>query len=181
MASEIWFRNADRRVPFLWDDSAQPPARWHSAGRGPAQYASDTPEGAWAEFLRHEGISSPDDLGGISRSLWALEVDLTGEELAEPALPPATLTGGLVSYPDCRAEAERLRADGATALVTVTAALLPGSAAGEVVAAGELHSATPPRDGRTLCLFGNRPTLVGHRCVEAGQPPERVLALTRPL
>ena len=29
----IWFRNADSRWPFLWQDASQPPARWH-AGRG---------------------------------------------------------------------------------------------------------------------------------------------------
>jgi hypothetical protein len=37
------------------------------------------------------------------------------------------------------------------------------------------------REGQTICLFGLRPELVEHRCVEAGQPPERVLELTRQL
>jgi RES domain len=180
VAIEVWFRHADRRVPFLWDIEEQPPARWHAAGRGPAQYASDTPEGAWAEFLRHEGITDREDLDGISRSLWMLEVELGGEQLAEPSLPLTTLTGGLSSYPECQEEAERLRDKGASGLVAPAAALLPGCASGEVVELGELHAATA-RDGRTLCLFGARPALVGHQCVEAGQPPGRVLELTRQL
>jgi hypothetical protein len=178
VAIEVWFRHADRRVPFLWEIEQQPPARWHAAGRGPAQYASDTPEGAWAEFIRHEGITERADLDGVSRSLWALEVELDDEQLDEPSLPAATLTGDLSSYHDCQEEAERLRDDGATGLISPAAALLYGAACGEVVESGELHPAQV-KDGRTLCLFGTRPTLVGHRCVEGGQPPTRVLELTR--
>lgn len=180
MAVEVWFRNADRRVAFLWESAAQPPARWHAAGRGPVQYASDTPEGAWAEFIRHEGITDPEDLGGISRTLWALEIELDAETLAEPSLAPASLFGDLDSYPACQAEAERLRADGASALVAPAAALLYGAACGEVVESGELRPA-PVKDGRTLCLFGPRPRVVGHQCFEVGQPSERVLGLTRQL
>lgn len=178
MAVETWFRHADRRVPFLWESAAQPPGRWHAAGTGPVQYASDTPEGAWAEFVRHEGITDPSDLDGVSRSLWALEVEIDEEELGEPELPVRTLRGGVTSYASCQAEAERLRADGASALVAPSAALLPGMACGEVVDASELRPGVY-REGQTLCLFGLRPGLVGHRCVEEGQPPERVLELTR--
>ena len=49
----IVFRNTDIDTPFLWETGAQPPARWHGAGEGPAQYFSSTPEAAWAEFLFH--------------------------------------------------------------------------------------------------------------------------------
>jgi hypothetical protein len=180
MSVEIWFRHADRRVPFLWESEEQPAARWHVTGRGPAQYASDTPEGAWAEFLRHEEISEAEDLAGISRSLWALEIDREQEELAEPSLPQEMLTGGLESYPNCQEEAERLRAGGATGLLAPAAALFPGGAGGEIVASGELREA-PERDGQTLCLFGRRPDLRGHRCIGDGRPSERVLGLTRQL
>ena len=180
MPIENWFRHADRRVPFLWESAAQPSARWHSAGSGPVQYASDTPEGAWAEFIRHEGITDPTDLDGVSRSLWALEIEFDDEVLDKPNLPAAVLLGDLSSYPLCQAEADRVRRDGATGLVSRAAALLPGAASGELVDAGELRPG-PARDGQTLCLFGTRPALVGHRCVETGQPPRRVLGLTRHL
>jgi RES domain len=180
MAIQIWFRNVDRRVPFLWESTDQPSARWHAAGRGPVQYASDTPEGAWAELIRHEGITDPDDLAGISRSLWALEVEVSDEKLGEPSLASANLLGDLDSYPTCQAEAERLRTEGASGLISASAALLHGAACGEVVESGELRPG-PVKDGRTLCLFGPRPQVVGHQCVEDGRPPERVLGLTRQL
>jgi hypothetical protein len=178
LAVQTWFRHADRRVPFLWESAGQPPGRWHAAGEGPAQYVSDTPEGAWAEFIRHEGITDPADLGDVRRSLWALEIEPEHEDLAEPELPTATLIGGLSSYPSCQAEASRLREGGASGLIAHSAALLPGMACGEVVEGGELRPGAD-RDGLTLCLFGLRTELVGHRCVEGGQPPERVVELTR--
>ena len=178
--SETWFRHADRRYPFLVEGAGQPSARWHAAGRGPVQYLADTPEGAWAEFLRHEGITSREDLAGVTRALWAVEVDRDTETVAEPSLPAELLTGGIGSYAACRAEAERLRGTGATAILAPSAALLPAGASGEVTISGGLRPAAP-RDGLTLSLFGERPELAGHVCVEAGAAPERVLALTRPL
>jgi hypothetical protein len=165
-------------VPLLWEGEEQPEGRWHREGRGPAQYASDTPEGAWTEFLRHEAITHPADLAGISRSLWALAVELDEEQLAEPRLPLGTLIGDRSSYPACQEEAERLRGDGATGLIAPAAALLSGGASGEVVQHGKIVPG-PRTDGRTLCLFGPRPAVVGHRCVDAGRPPERVVELTR--
>jgi hypothetical protein len=54
----IVFRHADPSLPFLWEDVGQPPARWHGDGDGPVQYFTDTPDGAWAEFLRHEEIKA---------------------------------------------------------------------------------------------------------------------------
>ena len=70
----IGYRHCDRRFPFLWSDSSQPPARWHSLGEGPANYFADTPVGAWAEFIRHEGITEEADLASVDRSLWAVEI-----------------------------------------------------------------------------------------------------------
>ena len=61
----ILFRHCDRRFPFQWDAASQPAARWHADGEGPAQYLADTPVGAWAEFLRHEGITDEADLSGV--------------------------------------------------------------------------------------------------------------------
>ena len=82
----ILFRHCDRRFPFLWESSAQPGARWHAEGEGPVQYFADTPSGAWAEFLRHEGVREEKDLGGIRRALWAVEVRVEALDVREPAL-----------------------------------------------------------------------------------------------
>lgn len=90
----ICFRNVDTRWPFLWEDATQPPARWHGVGEGPAQYLADTPDGAWAEFLRHEEIDDPTDLAGVRRHLWAVEVP-DDEPFEVPELADDVLRGGL--------------------------------------------------------------------------------------
>ena len=171
----IGFRHADPRCPFLWEGADQPAARWHAAGGGPAHYFSDTPDGAWAEFLRHEEISDPEDLATIRRDLWA--VDLGDPSLASPDLPREVLTGGHTSYSACQAEASRLRRLGARGLDTPTAALVPGGAGGWRVDGGLQPG--EPRGGRVFVLFGRRPELVGWRATAAGQPGGELLAVVR--
>src|SRR5207237_7071664 len=68
------FRQVDARYPFLWEDHRQPAGRWHADGDGPAHYFSDTPDGAWAEFLRHEEITDAADLSTIRRQIWAVDI-----------------------------------------------------------------------------------------------------------
>jgi len=84
-------------MPFLWQSAAQPEARWHGTGDGPANYFADTPVGAWAEFLRHEEITDPADLAGVRRSLWVVELPDSG--YATAALSQRVMTGGLATYP----------------------------------------------------------------------------------
>lgn len=175
----LGFRHADARYPFLWEDARQPAARWHGAGEGPVQYLADTPDGAWAEFLRHEEIVDEADLLGISRLLWVVRVpDETVEQAAEPALDPATLTGGESSYSACQDEARRLRAGGAIALRAPSAALQSGGAHGQVTAGGTLDDADP-RDGQVWILYGVRPDLVGWAAGAAGTCQPRLLPLVR--
>jgi hypothetical protein len=173
----IGFRHSDSRFPFLWERADQPPARWHGSGQGPAQYIADTPAGAWAEFLRHEGITEVEDLQGVSRALWAIDIDEGNFE--KPDLSDDILYGGELYYPECQAEAERLRAAGTTALQAPSAALNPGAANGYVVNNG-IQSA-PPSDGQVFVLFGARPTTVGWLIVDHGSPPASVLPLVRHL
>lgn len=174
----LWFRSCDSRWPFLWESADQPPGRWHAAGRGPAHYLADTPDGAWAEFLRHEEITDPADLEGIERGLWAVEVDETVETIGSPILGAATLTGGLSRYRRCQREAERLRSGGATALRAPSAALKAGGARGQRVAGGFVEAGD--RDGVVLVLFGRRPQLRGWSC-GVGRPHRRLLPLVRRL
>jgi hypothetical protein len=172
------FRNADSRYPFLWETPDQPAARWHGEGEGPAQYVADTPDGAWAEFLRHEEIVDPDDLGGVARSLWAIEVDDAELDAAEE-IDATEGRGGLDSYAVCQQLARDARSAGARAIRAPSAALLPGAGRGErtdgTLVPGE------DRDGVVWVLYGRRPDLVGWRIVQAGRPEERVLELVRPL
>jgi len=119
------YRVCDRRYPFLWATSDQPPGRWHGAGEGPVHYLATSAKGAWAELLRHEHITELDDLFDLEVSLWvvgALEPD------GVPQLADDILRGDESSYPDCQAEARQLRANGATGLRAPSAALSSGRA-----------------------------------------------------
>jgi RES domain len=174
----IFFRHADARFPFLWENAAQPPARWNGLDEGPVQYLSDTPDGAWAEFLRHEGITEETELRSVRRALWAIQVpdELPAET---PRLPEAILTGGLDTYEECQNEARRLRDGGATALRAPSAALLPGGAQGWKVESGLQPAAD--RDGTVLAVFGARPDFVGWMAAFAARPRSDLLARVRQL
>ncbi len=167
----IVFRHADPRFPFLWESSDQPPGRWHGEGDGPAHYFADTPYGAWAEFLRHEEIRDPEDLAGIRRALWVVEVPRP--PAARPRLVDAVLSGGPGSYAECQAEAARLRRRRARGLRAPSAALLPGGAGGWTVDGGLRPG--PRRDGEIHVLFGRRSDLLGWPVVLAGRPADEVL------
>src|SRR5262245_47622090 len=108
----IVFRQVDGRYPLLWESAAQPAGRWHGRGEGPAHYFADTPDGAWAEFLRHEEITDVEDLKTIRRQMWAVEIGDVPHVGA--CAPDATLAGGPETYGACQDEARRLRAAGAS-------------------------------------------------------------------
>jgi RES domain len=174
----IVFRHADARYPFLWESPHQPAGRWNGAGEGPVQYFADTPDGAWAEFLRHEGIIEESELVNVRRALWAIE--LPDEFPTEsPRLPRPVLAGGTATYEQCQKEARRLRATGANALRAASAALLPGGARGWKVDGG--LQAAAERDGAVLAIFGLRPDFVGWTAAVAGRPRSDLLSRVRPL
>ena len=82
----ILFRRAPANVLFQWESGLEQPAgRWHGEGEGPAQYLADTPDGAWAEFLRHEHITDPADLAGervshaVPGGVYRVAGDLAGD------------------------------------------------------------------------------------------------------
>lgn len=172
------FRHADPRLPFLWEQARQPAGRWNWRRDGPVQYLADTPDGAWAEFLRHEGITRLEELANVRRALWAVEIP-EGMPLARPRLKAAALTGGLESYGRCQAEARRLKAAGSGGVAAPSAALLPGAAAGWRVRGGLRRARA--RSGRVLAIFGAQPGWRGWRAVAAGRPGAELLAWVRPL
>lgn len=172
----IVFRQADPRYPFLWSDVSQPAARWHADGEGPAHYFADTPDGAWAELLRHEEITDPADAATVQRALWVVEIE--DEPFKEVSLPGSALTGGRNTYRTCQDYARRLRARGARRLVAPSAALIPGGAGGREMASGT-ERATKPRDGRVLVVFGAPDGIVGWKAVERAAPPPDVLPRVR--
>jgi hypothetical protein len=131
-------------------------------------------------LLRHEEITAPEELVGIQRAIWAIEVPgATVKATAQPALGEAVLLGGIATYAACRDEARRLRAGGARGLRVPSAALMPGGARGWRVDGG-LQPA-PSRNGSVIVLFGPRPDLVGGQVVDQGRPGPEVLEHVRPL
>lgn len=167
----IVFRNGDARYPFLWENDTQPAARWHGDGEGPVQYFADTPDGAWAEFVRHEELTDIADLAGVHRAIWAIETN--PDEYDDPALSLAVLTGDESSYGSCHDEARVMRSRGSRGIVAPSAALKPGTAGGHHVDNG-LKDA-PPRDGRVFVLFGRRPDVTGWRVTTDSRPPVQIL------
>lgn len=173
----IVFRHADPRFPFLWESAAQAPARWHGLGEGPVHYFAETPDGAWAEFLRHEEITDSADLAGVARSIWSIE--LLRPPRARPPLNRPTLMGGRSTYGDCQREARRMRARGIRGLVAPSAALQPTSSSGFRTERG--LQAGPRRPERVFVLFGLRPDLVGWAACNEGRPRDDLLPRVRPL
>jgi hypothetical protein len=174
----IGFRHCDPRFPFLWDGSSQPAGRWHAEGEGPAHYFADTPDGAWAEFLRHEEITDPADLATIRRAIWAVE--LGDVPAIRPDVPAGILDGALPAsgYDVCQAAARQARAAGHQRLDAPSAALLPGGARGRRIEGG---GETPPRDGRVFVLFGDprELKLQGWPAALAGAPSPDLLPRIR--
>lgn len=171
----ICFRHVDRRRPFLWESGGQPAARWHAAGEGPVHYLAETPDAAWAEFLRHEGITDAVDLVGVRRALWAIE--LPDPPTTTPELPDRLMVGGLDSYAACQAEARRARAAGASGLVAPSAAVSGATGSG-FRTEGELRRG-PRRSEHVFVLFGARPDLLGWAACAEGRPRADLLVRVR--
>lgn len=169
----IAFRHTDRRFPFLWEYSSQPAGRWNAAGEL-THYLCDTPDGAWAEFLRHEEIDDPQDLLTVCRAIWA--VDIGEAPTVEVAGPREILRGGPETWPACQELAQQYRTstDGITA---PSAALHPGGAHGWRVDGGLQPG--PVRDGVVFVLFGLRPDLVGWAATIEGRPGDDLLERVR--
>lgn len=171
------FRVTQGRYPFMWETPAQPAGRWHAAGDGPVHYFATTTDGAWAELIRHEGITDPEDIAGLRAALWVIEVP-DGQALAEPVLAEAVITGGTAVYPACQAEAKRLREAGNAGLIAPSAALEPDGAACYRVDGGLM---VEPVVSRVVALFGPRPDLRAQLASVGGRPPRRVLNQVRRL
>jgi hypothetical protein len=171
----IVFRQVDARYPFLWEDATQPAGRWHADGEGPVHYFADTPDGAWAEFLRHEEITDPDDLSTIRRQIWA--VDIGDAPLQRVELPEAVLTGGRDTYSSCQQEARVMRDRGISRVVAVTAALMSGGARAMRVDGGV--RVAEPQDGETVVIFGTPSDLRGWIAGNDAAPPPDLIGRVR--
>ena len=169
----IAYRHADPRFPFLRENSSQSTGRWNASGEL-THYFCDTPDGAWAEFLRHEEIRDPQDLATIRRALWA--VDIGEIPSRRPNLLRETLIGGPDTWPACQHAVRRHR-DHADGLTAPSAALKPGAAHGYRVDGGLQPG--PDRDGQVFALFGRRPDIIGWAATVNGSPSPDLLSKVR--
>lgn len=121
----IGFVLGDPRLPFP-APAARTGGRWQSPDGPPVLHVAETPDGAWAELLRHEEITDPADLAGIRRRLWAVELDPDHERPGTPeGVGHREVTGDEWSYPACRRAARRAWDAGVTVLQARSAALRP--------------------------------------------------------
>jgi RES domain-containing protein len=74
--SLILFRYSDYDVPF-WARPNSRPGRWHVAGDPATQYWSMTPDAAWAELIRAEGLQLEEELDFVRMPLWVCRVPAT--------------------------------------------------------------------------------------------------------
>lgn len=171
----IGYRHCDPRFPFLWEGPDQPPSRWQVGGGELLHAFADTPDGAWAEFIRHEELRDAADLETVRRALWA--VDLGDEPATRVDLPLRVLTGGVESYAACQKAAARLVEKGVTRFGAPSAALLPHGAAGWRVEGGLRPG--PAREGKVIVLVGPQPKLVGWAAARPGRPGPELLPHVR--
>ena len=169
----LLFRQCDSNYPFLWEDGArQMSQRWNQTGSEPTQYFSDTPEGAWAEFLRHEEIIEPlsaeEFTRDFNRVLWAVEVDITDADseittVSNTDISYDNLIGDASTHLVCQQFAKFKREAGFRWLIAPSAALVPDAPIGLLVREGRLQPG-PIRENKVFVHFGQLPKAVGWRC-----------------
>jgi RES domain len=126
----IVYRYSSYDTPFWVRENSQP-GRWHTRGDGPTQYLAASTDGAWAELIRREELTTEDEVAMVSVSMWAIAVvqqlivDYSTFGRAEAAgFDPAALVDE--DYECCQREGIRLRTMGYGGVVAPSAAL-PGS------------------------------------------------------
>ncbi|MDR3612242.1 MAG: hypothetical protein P4L53_01665 [Candidatus Obscuribacterales bacterium] len=148
--------------------------RYNADSDGPAQYFADTPDGAWAEFVRHAEITDKEELLDVRRSLWAVEI---ADDIPTPSkLPLTTATGGRATYAACQHYARSLRNQGQTRIHERSAALIPGGARGQRVNNGVKPG--PSREGTIIVIFDYLPSNTGW-CISTASPPMHVFSSTK--
>ena len=171
----IAFRHVDQRFPFLREESGNGDGRWNRKGEL-THYFADTPDGAWAEFLRHENISDPADLAYVRRSIWAVDIGAEPPEL--DGLTREIATGDSKVHKRQRdLFLNYVKRSGKKEFSAPSAALQPGGACGWRVDGGLTPG--PSRDGKVFVLYGSRPDLVGWAATVDGRPPEDLLGRVR--
>lgn len=172
---EVAYRWTDYDTP-LWSRPNSTAQRWNRTREAPTQYLSLSPEGAWAELIRTEDLTSVAQVRLVSMPLWALHVrethvaDYATFEKAEAAGFPSD---ALVNedHERCRAEGTRLREHGFRGVLAPSAAL-PGAVNLTLFGARLAVEWDCEEDRRLAAFLPVRQLAVGH-------PPDDLLPRVR--
>ena len=128
--ADVAFRWSTYDTP-LWVRPNSTGQRWNRTREAPTQYFSLSPEGAWAELIRAEDLTTPADVRLVIMPMWVLRVHETHvadyrtfEKAAAAGFPPDALVAD--DHERCQAEATRLREQGFRGVLAPSAAL-PGA------------------------------------------------------
>jgi RES domain-containing protein len=172
---DVVYRWSDYDTP-LWARPNTTAQRWNRTREGPTQYASLAPEGAWAELIRAEDLTTVAEIQVVHMPLWILRVretrvaDYATLEQAEAAgFSPDALVDD--DHERCRAEGTRLREHGFRGVLAPSAAL-PGTVNLTLFGA-RLAVEWDCREERRLGSF------VPARQLAVGRPPDDLLPRVR--
>lgn len=179
----LGFRVCDRRYPFLWSGPGQRSGRWNEQGNEPVHYLASSPLVAWAEWLRGQEITEPEDLDGVAAALWAA---LIPESWSDAELPEVDLPIEAVLATDAGARQRRQqaiehhKAKGALGLRAVSAAMQdpfthPCRRCSDAVETDDSLSEPP----QVFVLWCAAKQLAGWACVQAGRPSAELLPFVR--
>lgn len=173
--ADVAFRWSDYDTP-LWARSNRSAQRWNRTRESPTQYLSLSTDGAWAELIRSEDLTSLEDVRSVRMPMWVLQVretriaDYGTFERAEAAgFPPDALVDD--DHERCRAEGTRLREHGFRGVLAPSAAL-PG-ATNLTLFGRRLAVEWECPDERRLASF------LPVKQVAVGHPPDVVLPAVR--
>lgn len=131
MPEVVAYRLAAWDTP-LWVNPNRSPGRYNRPGTGPTQYLSLHPLTPWAEYLRRQGLGSPEELRELGLRVWALRVvlervrELTYDTAPELGLEPKALVAD--DWGPCQALGDRCREEPAMPdVLRVPSAALPGT------------------------------------------------------
>lgn len=158
------FRYSSYDVPF-WVRPNTLPQRWNLAGEGCTQYWSLSPEGAWAEHIRANDVTTEAELEEVRIPIWVCRLSCMGliDLRQAEARDHYELTAADLTSPDwsaCQRAATRMRMEGARGLLTPSAALA---------------------DAANVTLFGPRRQITfDRRPALASAVPATIVAIGRP-
>jgi len=160
-------------TPFWARENTQQ-GRWHARGDGPTQYLSLSTDGAWAELIRNEELTSEDEVAMVSVQMWAVTVNqamIVDYSTFERADAAGFDPGALIDedYDRCQREGARLRQ------LSYSGVLAPSAALPDAINLTLFGARMASTWNRSPLLASSLPATV----ITKGAPPPGLLAQVR--